>query len=73
MVKAGLQDGERPARRRRDHTPQRLGLDRTLKAHGFASYWQQSFSVPMAESIIVLIGGSQEAGTDNTHSSLDVN
>ena len=70
MEKDQRGEGETTSRRER-------GLDWTFTANGFASYWLQSFSMSMArtmaESIIAFIGGNQEAGADNTHSSLNVN
>ena len=70
MEKDQRGEGETTSRRE-------LGLDWTFTANGFASYWLQSFSMSMArtmaESIIAFIGGNQEAGADNAHSSLNVN
>ena len=70
MEKDQRGEGETTSRRER-------GLDWTFTANGFASYWLQSFSMSMArtmaESIIAFIGGNQEAGADNAHSSLNVN
>ena len=47
-----------------------LGLDWTFTANGFASYWLQSISMSMArtlaESIVAIIEGNQEAdGSQN--------
>ena len=70
MEKDQRGEGETTSRRER-------GLDWTFTANGFASYWLQSFSMSMArtmaESIIAFIGGNQEAGADNAHSSLNNN